>query len=136
MIPELRNFPGWEIVSFDVGAVMYVVVGLNGTAGCLSSMNETVCGSIDFETQCTVSPALIQIFSGPYAIVWTAPEPDSAPTLTFQVLALVVVGDAAWTLLAISAGTVASNRANTARNTEDLLGRADIGGMLNSFAGG
>src|SRR5689334_25358605 len=91
-------------------------------------MNETVCGSIEFETQCTVSPALIQIFLGPYAIVCTAPELDSAPTMTFHVLALVV--DAAWALLASSAGMAASNRANTARNTEDLLGRADIGGML------
>ena len=134
MIPELRNWPGLEIVPFDVCAVMYVVVGLNATAGCASSMNDTVCGSIALETQCTVSPALIQIFFGPYAIVWMAPELDSAPTMTFQVLAL--VADAAWALLASSAGMAASNRANTARNAEDLLGRADFGGMLNSFAGG
>jgi hypothetical protein len=48
--------------------------------------------------------------------------------MTFQVRALVV--DAAWALLASSAGMAASNRANTARNTEDLLDRADFGGML------
>ena len=76
MIPELRNFPGLEIVPFDVASVMYVVDGLNSTAGCWSSMNDTVCGSIDLETQCSVSPALIQIFFGPYAIVWMAPELD------------------------------------------------------------
>src|SRR6478735_1313363 len=91
-------------------------------------MNDTVCGSIDPETKCTVSPALIQIFLGPYAMVWMAPERDSEPTMTFQVWALVVA--AAWALLASSAGSAASNKANTARNTEDLLGRADIGDML------
>jgi hypothetical protein len=48
--------------------------------------------------------------------------------MTLQVLALVV--GAAWALLARSAGIVASKRANTARNTEERLGRADIGDML------
>ena len=52
--------------------------------------------------------------------------------MTFQVLVLLL--DAAWALLAHSAGKAASNSANTARNTEGLLGRAESQGMLYSFA--
>src|SRR6188768_4203261 len=48
--------------------------------------------------------------------------------MTFQVLVLVL--DAASALLANSAGKAASNRANTARNTESLFGRTECQGMV------